>query len=1082
MMTSRMESADMSGKNRAVNQAGIPAAGNEVGITQRWKLCLLAGLSLGLVLCVCAGPSDPVTVAAEEAEAVVEPVDFALEVLPILSNNCFACHGQDAENRAADLRLDVAEEAHKLRDGQAPFVPGKPEESLAWQRILSTDPDEVMPPPDSHRTLTEDQKETLRRWILQGAEYREHWAFSPLTKPAVPESEYRNPIDAFLEQQRKARKLQANPVADRRTLIRRVTLDLTGLPPTVEEVRRFVNDPASDAEAYEKLVDELFTRPSHGEQMARGWLDLARYADTHGLHLDNIRTMWPYRDWVVQAFHKNLPFDEFTRWQLAGDLLPEPSREQLIASGFNRCNVTTSEGGSIQEEWVYRYAVDRTTTMAEVWMGLTAGCAVCHDHKFDPLSAREFYSLYAFFHSAADPPMDGNKPDTPPILKLHSEEDKARIGDLQARYEATRGELKTALDQFDYNDPATQDPLPEPAETESLWFEDGFPEGVKPQSNGEPLRLITADMGPVLSGDKALQRTADGLAQDFFSGGAEFVIPEDGTIFVHCFLDPENTPETVMIQFHTDGWKHRAVWGAEEKIPYGKTGTTEKVHLGALPASGEWARLEVKASQLGLKPGDKVVGYAFTQFAGTVTWDRLGILSRVDKVKNPVWSFTAWQGENQGKRNNDLPDGLRELVRGKKPEEWTEDEANDVFRFWLENFHAGLPENVQQLKTRQTTLKQDLDKAEQDVPFTMVMADLPKPRESFVMLRGAYDQPGEKVSRAVPAFLPPLPTREEGEPDFNRLDLANWLLSEEHPLTARVTVNRFWQTFFGTGLVKTSADFGLQGEPPSHPELLDWLAVDFMQNGWDMRRLIKQIVTSEAYRQSTRVTPEVLERDPENRYLARGPRLRLDAEVLRDQALFVGGLLVDRLGGPGVHPYQPPNIWEPVAFGGSNTRFYKQGSGEDLYRRSLYTFLKRTAPPPFMSTFDAPNREQSCTVRDRTNTPMQALQLLNDIQYFEAARGFAQRMFAEAGSTPAERIAWGHEVVTSREPTADELKTLTTLLEDYHSRYRNDKEAAQKVISYGESPPAKELDPAELAAYTLIANLLLNLDETINTN
>ena len=816
--------------------------------------------------------------------------------------------------------------------------------------------------------------------------------------------------------------------------------------------------------------------------MARYWLDLARYADTHGLHLDNERSMWPYRDWVVRAFNENVPFDEFTRWQLAGDLLPDPTRDQLIASGFNRCNVTTSEGGSINEEWVYRYAVDRTTTAVEVWMGLTAGCAVCHDHKFDPLSTKDYYSLYAFFHSAADPAMDGNKIDTPPILKLTSEEDEERLKGLDGQIAAIDTKIAKAISEIQYTDPATLDPAPPAKKTETVWFEDAFPSGTKPQSTGHPLKLVKKGEGPVFSGNAALTRTVkDAGAQDFFNGGASFSVPKDGKFFVYCFLDPKDPPKQIMVQFHVGGWKNRATWGEQGKIGFGKPGTNENRRIGDLPKTGEWVRLEFDAAKIGLNPKTKVDGYAFTQFGGTVTWDRLGVESTVNPVTDPAWSWKVWKKQNQGKRNNDLPEGLRQLVRGKQAEQWSDAEKKQVYDFWLGNFYAGAREVLDPLEAEKSPFAAEKEKIEKATPFTFVMADLPQARESFVMQRGAYDKPGEKVSRAVPSFLPPLPEKPK-ERDYNRLDLANWLVSGEHPMTARVTVNRFWQQFFGTGLVKTSADFGSQGEPPSHPELLDWLAIQFVEDGWDMKRLVKRIVTSHAYRQSSKVTPELLAHDPENRLLARGPRFRLDAEILRDQALFVSGLLVPTIGGKGVNPYQPPNIWEPVAFGGSNTRYYKQSAGDDLYRRSLYTFMKRTAPSPFMASFDAPNREQSCTARGRSNTPMQALQLMNDIQHVEAARNFAERMIREGGDSPEKRVRWAWRKVTARWPEADELGIALNALEQHRNRFASDEKAAAELIGYGESKADEKMAKDELAAYTLVANLILNLDESVNKN
>lgn len=1007
-----------------------------------------------------------------------DAVDFQQDVRPILSDRCFACHGPDENHREADLRLDDREGAVET----GAIVPGQSDESELIRRILSDDPDEVMPPPDFNKDLTEAQKELLRRWVDQGAKYEAHWSFVAPRRPDVPEvANASNPIDAFIQQRLSNEGLGPAKLAERETLIRRVTLDLTGLPPTQAEVDAFLADTSPGA--WEKLIEDLLSRETYGEHMARYWLDLARYADTHGLHLDNERSMWPYRDWVVRAFNQNLPFDDFTVWQLAGDLLPEPTRDQQIASGFNRCNVTTSEGGSINEEWVYRYAVDRTSTAIEVWMGLTAGCAVCHDHKFDPLSTKEYYSLYAFFHSAADPAMDGNIIDTPPILRLTSDEDRRRALELHSLIAGVDDRIAEAVAKIDYVDPATLDPRPTRRTVETVWFEDGFPSGVKLEaSGGPPLKLVTKDQGPVFSGSRAIRRTSKNtVSQDFFHGAASFVIPKDGKFVVQCFVDADDPPEAIMVQFHTDGWKNRAVWGAKEKIPFGKDGTTEKVFMGALPQAGKWTKLEFDAAKVGLKPNTKVDGYAFTQFSGTVSWDHLSITSTIDTVTDPTWSWEVWKAQKENVRRRDLPDGLRRRIAGKSPEKWSEAEDKEVFRHWLRHKYAGAREILDAIAADKTPLVKEQSDIEKRTPLTFVMADLPKPRESFVMVRGQYDNPGEKVTRGVPAFLPPLPVKKQDR-DYNRLDLANWLVSKDHPMTARVTVNRLWQQFFGTGLVKTSADFGSQGAPPSHPELLDWLAAEFVADGWDVQRCIKRIVTSHAYRQNSAFSPELLRRDPDNRLLARGPRYRLDAEVLRDQALQISGLLVPTIGGKGVRPYQPPNIWEPVGFGRSNTRYYKQDAGDALYRRSLYTFLKRTAPPPFMSSFDAPNREQSCTARGRSNTPLQALQLMNDIQHVEAARNFAQRIIKEGGTEDGDRIRWAWRTVTARAADADEIKITLQSLARNKERYDMDAEAAKQLVHYGESLPDESIDPDELAAWTLVANLLLNLDEVVNKN
>lgn len=1021
-----------------------------------------------------------------KAEATDEKIDFNRDVRPILSDNCFACHGFDAKKRKADLRLDISEGAFRRTDeGTQAVKPRDLAGSELWKRITTTDADDLMPPPESHKKLTASQKNMLKRWIEQGAEYKPHWSFIVPTLPPVPSLDagavtttaIRNPIDAFILARLQRENLQANPEAGRETLIRRVTLDLTGLPPTIAEVDAFLADHSS--RAYERVVDRLLGSVRYGEHMARQWLDLARYGDTHGLHLDNERSMWPYRDWVVRAFNDNLSFDRFTVWQIAGDLLPGASREQQIASGFNRCNVTTSEGGAINEEFQFRYAVDRTATAVEVWNGLTVGCCVCHDHKFDPITQKEFYSMYAFFNSAADPPMDGNILLTPPVMRLGTKDQNREMAALDRKIAASQSKIRDAIAHLNYVDPATLNPPPPVQTSEMVWFEDEFPAGAKVGHTGAPTRLVSKEQGPVQSGAKALQRKAEGVAQDFFTGGASFDIPANGNISAWCFIDPEDTPKSIMLQFHTAGWNHRAVWGDEGAIPFGKVRTPEKVQMGAMPETGKWVKLEVAAERLGLKPGMKVTGFAFTQFGGTVSWDRLAIASRVEPAKDPQWSWKAWMEKNQGKRVEGLPNELQTLVRGKKVAQWPADAAKRLQAWWFENEYQGAHGIVEGPRAIKLALEAKRKALEDTIPATLVMADAPQERESFVMLRGQYDRRGEKVTRGVPAVLPKLPPK-HGE--YNRLDFANWLVERSHPLTARVAVNRFWQQLFGTGLVKTSADFGAQGEAPSHPELLDWLAVTFTDSGWDVKGLMKTLVMSSAYRRSSKVTPVLLARDPENRLLARGPRFRLDAEVLRDNALCTSGLLDGTLGGKGVRPYQPPNIWEPVGFGGSNTRLYVQDHGSALYRRSLYIFYKRTAPPPIMTNFDAPNREQFCTRRERSNTPLQALNLMNDVQYFEAARNLAQRVIREGGRAPEERIAWLYRTLLSRHPDPGEVAIVRGALETHRARYRADLGAAKLAITYGESKPDDSLEASELAAWTMTANLLMNLDETVTKN
>ena len=613
--------------------------------------------------------------------------------------------------------------------------------------------------------------------------------------------------------------------------------------------------------------------------------------------------------------------------------------------------------------------------------------------------------------------------------------------------------------------------------SDTVWFEDAFPPEAKVEVAGEPTQFVTQEQGPVFSGKRALKRTATGVAQDFFASGGRYDIPPNGKLSVHCYLDPQNPPKAVMLQFHTAGWNHRAVWGEEGAIPFGKVRTPERVKVGALPEAGKWVKLEVDAARLGLKPGMKVSGYAFTQFGGTVTWDRLAMSSRVDPAKDPQWSWKVWVERNQGRRVEGLPNDLLTLVRGKKPAEWPETEVKRLKEWWFENECQAAREIVDGVRAEKLALEGQKKALEDTIPATFIMADLPQPRDSFIMDRGQYDKPTEKVRHGTPAVFPPLPKQDT----YTRLDLARWLVSPDHPLTARVQVNRFWQQFFGIGLVKTSNDFGSQGEPPSHPELLDWLAVTFRESGWDMKALIKLLVTSHTYRQSSTFTGPGPQRDPENRLLARGPRFRLDAEVIRDSALFVSGLLSPKIGGKGVKPYQPENIWEPVGFGGSNTRNYIQDHGESLYRRSLYTFWKRTAPPPNMTAFDAPNRESYCLRRERSNTPLQALTLMNDVQFYEASRALAQRVLQAAPDTAA-RLALLFRTTTGRPPTAEERGILSTTLDRHLASYRTKPDEALKAIRFGESPADPALDAPELAAWTLLANLALNLDETLTRN
>ena len=854
------------------------------------------------------------------AGAASPPVLFNRDIRPILSETCFPCHGFDAGKRKADLRLDTPEGATAIHKGGRAVKGGDLNGSEMWRRISSTDPKSVMPPPEAKRRLKPAEMGLIRQWIELGAVYQKHWAFEPPERPALPavkrQGWARNEVDYFILAALESKGLEPAPEAPARALVRRVTLDLTGLPPTPGEVEAYLAD--RGPKAYERLVDRLLESPRYGEQMARYWLDVARYADTHGMHINNERGIWAYRDWVVGAFNRNLPFDQFTTWQLAGDLLPNPSREQLVASGFNRCNLSTSEGGAIDEEFRVRYAVDRVTTTSTTWLGLTMGCAACHDHKFDPISQKEFYQMCAIFNNISENAMDGNALLPPPSLALPSPEQEKRSKELAARASELQKELDQTVAALAYTDPAS----------------------------------LTS--GP----------------------------PKAGSVSTK---DPTHDPSLSL-----------AVWEKQQRESGG-------------PSKG--------------------------------------------------------------------PKEIRQLLK-KAPAKLEPAERRKLRDYYLASVYADPQSPVGPLRAQLKSIQEKREALEKEIPATLISRELDKPRHMWVRIRGQYDKHGVPVGPGVPAVLPPLPASEA----TNRLTLARWLIDPKNPLPARVTVNRFWQQFFGVGIVKTSEDFGTRGEWPSHPELLDWLASEFVRSGWDVKQTVRRLVTSAAYRQDSRVSPELLAMDPENRLLARGPRYRLDAEELRDYALSVSGLLNLKMGGRGVHPYQPPGIWEAVGYTTSDTAKYTQDHGEALYRRSLYTFWKRTAPPPSMTTLDAPTREQCWARRERTDTPLQALLMMNDPQYFEAARQLGYRMWHEGGANDASRLAYGFELATARPPAPRESAVLMEALAAQRAHYCADADAARKLIAVGEWPVPTDLPPAELAAYSVVGNLLLNLDEVVTKN
>ena len=1035
------------------------------GVSRRTvRFCVI----LGLLLFTSGLPS----LAEEQAK-----IDFAREIRPILSNRCFVCHGPDENTREADLRLDRRDGAFADLGGYQAVVPGKPEESEVFLRISEKDEDMRMPPAETE-PMPAEEIALIRKWIEAGAPWQDHWAFVKPEEPALPtvkQKEWvRNPIDHFVLECLEKEGLTPKPAADKTTLLRRVTFDLTGLPPTLEEVDAFLAD--ESPKAYEKVVDRLLASERYGEHAARYWLDVARYGDTHGLHLDNERSMWLYRDWVINALNDNKPFDEFTIEQLAGDLLAEPTVEQKIASGFNRCNVTTSEGGAINEEFLMRYAVDRVETTGTVWLGLTVGCAVCHDHKFDPISQKEFYQLYAFFNSTSEKAMDGNALLPAPILKVPNPEQAEQQAKYGTEIAAVEGEIKAALAEIDYKDPL-EGATPETLEPKDfVWIDEALPAGAQPQGDGaNPFQLVSLSERPVHHGEKVSTRTADGRSQHFFTGAKpELVIGAGDVLFAHVFLDPENPPREIMLQWNDGSWEHRAFWG-EDVIDWGRVDTASRRRMGDLPEAGKWVRLDIPVGKVGLKPGAKVNGWAFTQFGGTVLWDTAGIRTRTPQAGQGYESHRAW--ELAIGKGASLPKPLQAILK-KKAEDRNEEEKKQLREHFLTDVYSGARATIGPLQAKLDGVKKKADALDKQIPATLVSEELKEPRQAHVMKRGQYDQPGEAVSRGVPTILPPMPA----DAPKNRLGFAQWLVGKDNPLPARVTVNRYWQRYFGVGLVKTSEDFGSQGEQPTHPKLLDWMAVEFQRSGWDVKHMQRLIVTSATYRQSSKATPEEYAADPENRLLARGPRFRLDAEAVRDNALAVSGLLVERIGGSSVKPYQPLGIWKAVGYTSSNTANFKQDHGDSLYRRSLYTFWKRTAPPPTLQMLDAPTRETCTARRSRTNTPLAALALMNDVQFFEAARGLAERAIAEAGPAVKDRAAYAFRLATARLPSDQEIDILVRQYEVQLAAYRGDVEAAKKVLSVGESPVPEELDPVELAAWTLVANVILNLDETMTKN
>jgi hypothetical protein len=985
-------------------------------------------------------------------------IRYGRDIRPILSDKCFYCHGPDPKTREEDLRLDIRDEAIA---GKA-FVPGNPEKSRLIKRISTTDEDDLMPPPESHKTLTAAEKQLLHDWIKAGAEYEPHWAYS------VPKRESGQSVDSLVERQLQARQLGFSPPADPVTLLRRLHFDVVGLPPTPEQVLAFQQAYGKDSEAAVRaVVEELLASPHFGERMAVGWLDAVRYADTVGYHGDQDRSASPYRDYVIDAFNSDKPFDQFTIEQLAGDLLPDATLSQKVAASYNRLNQLTEEGGAQDAEYLAKYQAERVRTTSAAWLGSTMACCECHDHKFDPFTAKDFYSFAAYFSDILERGAcnnDGHYQEDiakwtlqgvtfdkwGPLLQVPTAEQVSRLQQVDAGLAKLRPQLASgdAIDPRElaawiaaqrkvlaskqaYDAPILDETLPEPAAID----QPGFVE----RSSG----------APVQSGTHSRKQESGGLVQHIAVLKKPVTVQDKDEFYVWVYLDPRKPPRTLMLQANVAGdWGHRAYWGADE-IPYGKgTNGPAHHHAGRLPIAGAWTRLTVSAADMGLPPGSVIGQVACTQFGGLVYWDNVGL-----HTSNPA------------SRLGNLPAEAIALLQAEVP-----DQAK-----LAPHFKRTLPA-WQKLNAEVTRLEAERVAILKAAPTTLATISA-KPREVRLLNRGDWqDKSGPVLTPAPPAFLvsssSPAPAAGERA---TRLDLARWIVRKDNPLTARVFVNRQWARLFGTGLSKDTGDLGLQGEYPSNAALLDWLAVEFMEHGWSVKHLMRTMLLSRTYRQASTPTPALAESDPQNRLLARQSQLRLPAELIRDNALAVSGLLNPAIGGPSVKPYQPAGYYRHLNF---PPREYQADKGAMLYRRGLYTHWQRTFLHPMLKAFDAPAREECTAERSSSNTPLQALNLLNDPAFIEAARALATRLLTKPeGEKNLTARAWLR--CLGRPATADELRILGEFHAAELARFTADPKAAADILTVGEVPAAKEIPPAKLAAATSLARALLNLHETI---
>lgn len=1017
-------------------------------------------------------------------------VDFAREIQPILSENCYQCHGPDQAGRKGNLRLDTQEGAFGAgKSGKIAVMAGKPAASELVRRITTADADDLMPPPESNKKLTPAQIALLRRWISEGGKWGTHWAFVPPKLPPVPKVKglkSGNPIDAFVAAKLAASGKHLSPPADASRLLRRVTLDLTGLPPSPQETAAFEAD--HSPKAYASVVDRLIDSPRYGERMATDWLDLSRYADTHGFQMDRYRPMWPWRDWVIGAFNKHLPFDQFVLWQLAGDLLPNPTKEQRLATAFNRLHLQNEEGGIVEEEYRVAYNVDRVNTFGTAFLGMTFECSRCHDHKYDPISQKEFYQLFAFFQNIDESGQTVYFGDIMPVptMLLSTDEQDARLADFQTRIAAKENDLKRILAGSGPAFEAWVNADPAITLTNGLVGSFSFDAMV---SNRFENAVGSQSAKPFENPTHVEGRIGKGLALSGENGVSMPGIGHFGradSFSIALWIRPAERVSRQTVIHHSQAWMDAGSRGYEIVMEDG--------HV-AVGLHHMWPGNAIKVRTTSEVPTNAWTHVAFaydgSSRASGLTVYLDGKPAQVEVIRDNLWKDITYGQPDLtiGQRMRDFGfkggqvDELRVYERAitsveaallAKTGEAASPAPQDKRDFFLSTAYGPAMDARAEL----AELRREQNKLITSIQDIMVMQEMDRPKPAHVLKRGAYDAPGDEVGMETPAVMGRLPATLPR----NRLGLARWILDPGHPLTARVTVNRIWQQFFGRGIVETSDNFGLQGTPPTHPELLDWLAVTFVRGNaalgvrpWNVQDLQKLIVTSDTYRQTSKASGEEIAADPDNRLLARGPSRRLTAEMLRDQALSTGGLLVEKIGGPSVKPYQPDGLWE-VAMGNPK---YETGKGDDLHRRSLYTYWKRTVPPPSMLALDAADRSYCVVRRQSTSTPLQALALLNDTQMVEAARHIAGRVLREGGSTTAQQSRYAFKLVTGRSATEAEAAILVRLFEEQRAEFLKDAEGANRLLKVGETPVPDEQPAADLAAATVLAKALLNHDEAV---